>query len=92
MDLRRRGVEAKLVVRSAQGKASTPDTKLIALITQAHHWFDLLTNGDAGSIRELARRECVDPSDIEHNMQFAYLAPETSGSSREFPTRHNREF
>ena len=76
MDLRRRGVEAKLVVRAAQGDTATPDKNLISLVAQAHHWFDLLSRGEVGSIRELAQRESIDPSDIGHNMQFCFLAPD----------------
>ncbi len=78
--LRRRGVEAKLVVRAAQGEAATPDKNLIALVAQAHHWFDQLSGGDVGSIRELARCESVDPSDIGHNMQLAFLAPDITAA------------
>ena len=74
--LRRRGVEAKLVVRAAQGEAATSDKNLIALVAQGHHWFDQLTKGKADSIKEIARREATDASDVGHNMQLAFLAPD----------------
>ncbi|MDA1326696.1 MAG: hypothetical protein O3C34_18390 [Proteobacteria bacterium] len=76
MDMRRRGVEAKLVVHATQGKTTTPDKNLISPVAQAHHWFDLLAGRGVGSIREIARHEGVDPSDIGHNLQFAFLAPD----------------
>ncbi|MCK5363804.1 MAG: recombinase family protein, partial [Gammaproteobacteria bacterium] len=74
--LRRRGVEAKLVVRAAQGEAAAPDRNLIALVAQARRWFDQLAGGEVGSIQEIARRDVTDASDIGRNIQLAFLAPD----------------
>ena len=74
--LRRRGVEAKLVVRAAQGEAAAPDRNLIALVAQARRWFDQLTGGEVGSIQEIARRDGIDASDVGRNIQLAFLAPD----------------
>ena len=74
--LRHRGVEAKLVVRATQGESAVRDEKLITLVAQAHHWFDQLAEGKAGSIKEIAQREKTDVSDVGHNMQLAFLAPD----------------
>ena len=78
--LRRRGVEAKLMVRAAQIEAATPDENLIALVAQGHHWFDQLAKGKAGSIKEIAGCEETDASDVGHNMQLAFLAPDIVGA------------
>jgi site-specific DNA recombinase len=63
-------------VRAAQGEAAARDENLIALVTQGHHWFDQLAKGKAGSIKEIAGREATDASDVGHNMQLAFLAPD----------------
>ena len=46
--LRRRGVEIRLVLR-AEG-AEAPDDRLIALIARSHRWLDQLTSGAVASI------------------------------------------
>jgi hypothetical protein len=74
--LRRRGVEAKLIVRAAREKASARDERLIVLVAQGHHWFAQLAKGKAASIKEIAQREGTDVSDVGHNMQLAFLAPD----------------
>ncbi len=73
--LRRRGVEAKLVVRAAQGEAGALDKNLIALVAWARRWFDQLAGGEVGSIQEIARRDGIDASDVGRNIQLAFLAP-----------------
>ena len=72
--MKRRGVEAKLVVCAAQGEAAAPDKNLIALVAQARCWFDQLARGEIGSILEIARRDGADPSDVGRNIQLAFLA------------------
>jgi DNA invertase Pin-like site-specific DNA recombinase len=72
--LRHRGVEAKLIIHAAQGNAAAPDGNLIALVAQAHSWFDQLAAGEKSSIQEIARRDKIDASDIGRNLQFAFLA------------------
>ena len=74
--LRRRGVEAKLVIRAAQGEAAAPDRNLITLVAQARRWFDQLAGGEVGSIQEMARRDGIDASDVGRNIQLAFLAPD----------------
>ena len=74
--LRRRGVEAKLVIRAAQGEVAAPDRNLFALVAQARRWFDQLAGGEVGSIQEIARRDGIDASDVGRNIQLAFLAPD----------------
>ncbi len=74
--LRRRGVEAMLVVRATQSEAAAPDRNLIALAAQARRWFDQLAGGEVGSIQEIARRDGIDASDVGRNIQLAFLAPD----------------
>jgi len=42
IQLRRRGVEAKLVIAGARGRSMVPDPGLIAIIADAHHWIEEL--------------------------------------------------
>ena len=75
MLLKRRGVEAKLIL-SAPNRNRAPDESLRALLVQAHHWFDQIATGEIGSVREIARSTGVDASDISRTMQLALLAPD----------------
>ena len=74
--LKRRGVEAKLVIHDVQGAAATPDKNLIARLARAHRWFDALTGREATSVQEIARRDGIDASDVGRSIQIAFLAPD----------------
>ncbi len=74
--LKRRGVEAKLVIHDAQEAAAAPDKNLIALLARAHRWFDALTGREATSVQEIARRDRIDASDVGRSIQLAFLAPD----------------
>ena len=72
--LRRRGVEIRLVLR-AEG-AEAPDDKLVALVARSHRWLDQLTSGAIASIREIAQAEGIDGGDVSRFLPLAFLAPE----------------
>ena len=72
--LRRRGVEIRLVLR-AEG-AETPDDKLVSLVARSHRWRDQLTSGAITSIREIAQAEGIDGGDVSRLLPLAFLAPE----------------
>ena len=74
--LKRRGVEAKLVVGGEAEPVSNPDTALIALIAKAHRWCDQITDGSAPSITDLAVRENEDRNEISRHLPLAFLAPD----------------
>ena len=57
--LRRRGVEIRLVLR-----AEAPDDKLVALVARSHRWLDQLTSGAIASIRGIAQAEGIDGGDV----------------------------
>ena len=77
--LRRRGVEIRLVLR-AEG-AEAPDDKLVALVARSHRWLDQLTSGAIASIREIAQAEGIDGGDVSRFLPLAFLAPESSRHS-----------
>jgi site-specific DNA recombinase len=74
--LKRRGVETKLIVSSAQVEAAMPDADLIALLVRAHRWFGQLARGEIRSAKEIARRDGYDPSEVSRTVQLAFLAPD----------------
>jgi hypothetical protein len=74
--LKRRGVEAKLIVRSPMAETQAPNRNLTGLVAQAHSWLDALVNGEIGSVRGIAQRDGVDPSDVGRILQLAFLAPD----------------
>jgi site-specific DNA recombinase len=74
--LRRRGVEAKLVMDNGAQPDRKPDMPLVGLIAKAHRWFDRLAAGEVGSMEELAACENADPADISRILPLAFLAPD----------------
>jgi DNA invertase Pin-like site-specific DNA recombinase len=75
IQLRRRGVEAKLVLTDAQDAATHIDPHLTRLIAQAHCHLELLTNGRFQSIAELAIANNIAPGEISRILPLAFLAP-----------------
>ena len=76
IQLRRRGVEAKLVIQPAHRQSSAPDPKLVALLADAHSWIDELTKGRVTSIRELALRFGRDKGEVSRTLPLAFLDPD----------------
>jgi DNA invertase Pin-like site-specific DNA recombinase len=73
--LRRRGVEARLVIGGTEQPTSRIDTRLVETIAQAHHWMTCLTAGDT-SVIELAREAGLDDGEISRVLPLACLAPD----------------
>ncbi len=76
IQLKRRGVEAKLVMLAGSGRPSAPDAKLVALLADAHRWVDDLAQGRAVSVRDLARQNNRDTSEVCRTLPLAFLAPD----------------
>ena len=74
IEFRRRGIENKLILRSSEQRPA-PNPKLIALIARSHRWMDELVAGKVASVREIARRERLDGSDVSRFLTLAFLAP-----------------
>ncbi len=74
--LKRRGVEAKLVVGGDNAMTVEPDENLIEAIATARKWFADLQSGEAASVLELADRHKVDRSHISRTLPLAFLAPD----------------
>jgi site-specific DNA recombinase len=75
MQLRRRGVEAKIVMANRRDSALEPDATLLTLLSEAHRWIAELVHGEATSVRGIARRNKRDPGEVSRTLPLAFLAP-----------------
>jgi len=75
-ELKRRGVETKIIIGEGERHESTPDPHLIMTIAKAHRWLNLLTEGSVTSINELAQSEQVDRNEVSRFLPLAFLAPD----------------
>lgn len=76
VNIRRRGVETKLVLEGSGGAASNPDSALIKAVVRAHRWFDDLTSGRACSFAQIAEREGLGHRYVRNIIPLAFLSPE----------------
>jgi site-specific DNA recombinase len=76
IQLKRRGVEAKLVMKAAGDRSSPPDAKLVTLLADALRWIDDLAQGRTASVRGLARQNNRDAGEISRTLPLAFLAPD----------------
>ena len=76
--MRRRGVEARLVIERGRGgaEASGVDLVLIKAIARGRRWFEDLVSGRAGSMVEIAKAEGVTESYVGRLLPLAFLAPD----------------
>jgi hypothetical protein len=59
MEMKRRGVEIRLVIEGESARAPRPDPTLLKAIARGLRWFHQLASGRTASIREIAKRESV---------------------------------
>ena len=75
--LKRRGVEAKLVLEpDAPRRNPKIDPALIKVIAKAFAWNKLLIRGDVSSMREIAKRTGFTPPYVRRLFKLAFLAPD----------------
>jgi len=76
LGLRRRGVEARLIIGRGEQLSSCIDRKLVESIAQARQWMDCLTNGEGISVADIARKVGLDDGEISRILPLAFLAPD----------------
>lgn len=76
MQLRRRGVETKLVIGQGTADEGMPDPKLIQLVSQCHGWLGDLIEGEVTSIRDISYRAKMAECDVSRFFPLAFLAPD----------------
>jgi DNA invertase Pin-like site-specific DNA recombinase len=73
--LKRRGVEAKIVLEGSPPASPTRDPMLIAIIAKAHHYLQALTDGSGAGHTEVAEQLGIHGPDISRILPMAFLAP-----------------
>ena len=76
LQVRRRGVELRLVLSDARMQAPSVDLVLLKTLARGRRWFEQLAAGRAASIPEIARREGVNVRYVGRLVRLAFLAPE----------------
>jgi DNA invertase Pin-like site-specific DNA recombinase len=76
MQMKKRGVETRLVLDGNRVTSSKVDPALIKAIARAHGWFDDLVSGRAASIVEMAARDGFVSQYVGRLLPLAFLAPE----------------
>ncbi len=74
--LRRRGVEAKLVLGATAAQATFVDPVLVDAISQGHIWVKQLSTGLAKSAAEIAAGAGTDDGEVTRVLPLAFLAPD----------------
>ncbi len=74
--LKRMGQETKLVIEGPGGPPAIPNPTLVKLIAKGQRYRDLLMQGDAGSIQELADGEGVSRPYFSSVVRLGFLAPD----------------
>jgi site-specific DNA recombinase len=76
MQLRRRGVELRLVINGRARASCKTDQSLLRAVARAHCWFDDLVSGRWGSMVEIAKCNGVGKQYVSRLIRLAFLAPE----------------
>ena len=75
MQLRRRGVETRLVIPGEAVAASRTDPTLLRALARGHKWFGDLASGRAVSTKQIADREGLGDSYVRRVVPLGLLAP-----------------
>ncbi len=74
VQLKRRGVEMRIVLPGQEQDDSKRDGALTKLIAQAYVWFDQLKSGT--SITDIAKANALDIADVSRVLPLAFLSPD----------------
>jgi site-specific DNA recombinase len=75
MQLRRRGVETRMVILGEAIAAPRADLPLLRALARGYRWFGDLASGRAASTKQIAARECLSHSYVRHVVPLGLLAP-----------------
>jgi len=76
VQLKRRGVEMRIVVPDKTEKTKEADREIQKLVAKAHYWFEDLKAGKAESVSAIARTEGLPLSEVSRTLPLAFLAPD----------------
>jgi hypothetical protein len=77
MQMKRRGVESRLVIAGETTAAPRSDPALLRALARGYQWFGELASGKAISTRQIATREGLNESYVRHLIPLGLLAPAT---------------
>jgi site-specific DNA recombinase len=75
-DVRRRGIESRLVIGGEKQRPPSVDQRLVDTLARAMNWMQRLTTGATKTTAELAREDGVDDGEISRILPLAFLAPD----------------
>jgi len=75
MQMKRRGVETRLVIPGEAVAVSRSDPALLRALSRGYQWFGELASGKAASTRQIAVREGLSHSYVRHVVPLGLLAP-----------------
>ena len=75
MQMKRRGVETRLVIPGEAVAVGRSDPPLLRALSRGFHWFGELASGRAASTRQIAAREGLSHSYVRHVVPLGLLAP-----------------
>jgi site-specific DNA recombinase len=75
MQMKRRGVETRLVIPGEAVAVSRRDPALLRALSRGYQWFGELASGRAVSTRQIAAREGLSHSYVRHVVPLGLLAP-----------------
>ena len=75
MQMKRRGVETRLVIPGEAVAVSRSDPALLRALSRGYQWFGELASGRAASTRQIAAREGLSHSYVRHVVPLGLLAP-----------------
>jgi len=80
LQIRRRGIELRLVMGGEAGRVPRSDPALVKAVVRGYRWFKELISGSAASIAEIARREGLPKQYVGRFLPLAFLAPSIVGA------------
>jgi site-specific DNA recombinase len=75
LQLKRRGVELRLVLKGEETSVPRSDPALLKAIARGHSWFAEFARGGVSSTREIAQREGLTDSYVRRLVRLAFLSP-----------------
>jgi hypothetical protein len=76
IQMRRRGVEKRLLIPGAAPHNARPDRALLKAVARAYRWLDDLISGRVASMTKIAAREGVGKRYVSRLIRLGLLAPE----------------
>jgi hypothetical protein len=75
LQIKRRGVEMRLIIEEALTITSTVDPVLLKEVARAHRCFDALLTGKLSAMSDLSVLEGIDERYVRRILPLAFLAP-----------------